>query len=68
MCTEDGIDPSPGCEIHCTPEELASGKDSILDFAIGMLKDKPLPGMSLMTDGSVAGIAVHRRTFYIHSI
>ncbi len=44
MCTEDGIDPSPGCEIHCTPEELASGKDSILDFAIGMLKDKPLPG------------------------
>lgn len=33
-CTEFGIDPSPGCEVHCTAEELAQGKDAILDFAI----------------------------------
>lgn len=32
--TEFGIDPSPGYEVHCTPEELAQGKDAILDFAI----------------------------------
>lgn len=43
-CTENGVDPSPGCEVHCTPEELAAGTDKILDFAIEMLKDKPLPG------------------------
>lgn len=36
-CTEFGIDPSPGCEVHCTPEELAAGKDRILEFAIKML-------------------------------
>lgn len=43
ICTENGIDPSPDCEVHCSPQEFASGKDSILDFAIEMLKDKPLP-------------------------
>lgn len=32
--TEDGIDPTEGCEVHCTAEELASGKDAILDFAL----------------------------------
>lgn len=32
--TEFGIDPSPGYEVHCTEEELAQGKDAILDFAI----------------------------------
>ena len=32
--TEFGIDPSPGCEIHCTPQEFAEGKDAILDFAL----------------------------------
>lgn len=32
--TEFGIDPSEGCEVHCTAEELASGKDAILDFAL----------------------------------
>lgn len=31
--TEFGIDPSEGCEVHCTAEELAAGRDSILDFA-----------------------------------
>lgn len=32
--TEFGIDPSPECEVHCTEEELAAGKDSILNFAL----------------------------------
>lgn len=35
--TEFGIDPSPGCEVHCTDAQLAAGKDAILDFAIRML-------------------------------
>ncbi len=42
-CTEFGIDPSPGCEVHAKEEDLALGKDAILDFAIEMLKDYPLP-------------------------
>ena len=33
---ESGIDPSPGCEVHAPDEELAQGKDAILDFAISM--------------------------------
>lgn len=40
---ENGIDPSPGCEVHAPEEELAIGKDAILDFAIEMLKNNPLP-------------------------
>ena len=40
---ENGIDPSPGCEVHSPEEELAQGKDAILDFAIDLLKDNPLP-------------------------
>lgn len=39
--TEFGIDPSPGCEVHCTAEELAAGKDAILDFAYRRLVDSP---------------------------
>ncbi len=35
--TEDGIDPSPGCEVHCDPVELAEGHDAILDFALKRL-------------------------------
>lgn len=35
--TEFGIDPSEGCEVHCTDEELARGKDAILDFALALL-------------------------------
>lgn len=35
---EFGIDPSPGCEVHCSDIELAEGKDAILDFAIDLLK------------------------------
>lgn len=40
---ENGIDPSPGCEVHSPAEELAEGKDAILEFAIDLLKDNPLP-------------------------
>lgn len=40
---ENGIDPSPGCEVHAPEEELAEGIDAILDFAIDMLKENPLP-------------------------
>lgn len=36
--TEFGIDPSPGYEVNCTEEELAQGKDAILDFAIEVYK------------------------------
>lgn len=43
QCTEFGIDPSPGCEVHSPDEELAEGRDAILDFAIDLLKDLPLP-------------------------
>lgn len=32
--TEDGIDPTPGCEINCDPADLAEGKDAILNFAL----------------------------------
>lgn len=32
--TEFGIDPSEGCEVHCSEEALASGHDAILDFAL----------------------------------
>ncbi len=42
-CTEFGVDPTEGCEVHAPEEELAAGKDAILDFAIELLKDKPLP-------------------------
>ncbi|MDE7403002.1 MAG: S41 family peptidase [Muribaculaceae bacterium] len=38
--TEMGIDPSEGCEVHCTPEELAAGKDAILDFALARIASK----------------------------
>lgn len=38
--TEFGIDPSPGCEIHCSDMDLAAGHDAILDFAITLLQTK----------------------------
>ncbi|MBD5358422.1 MAG: S41 family peptidase [Bacteroides sp.] len=40
---EAGIDPSEGFEVHAPEKELAEGKDAILDKAIDMLKDLPLP-------------------------
>ncbi len=42
-CTEFGIDPDEGCEVHSPEADLAAGKDAILDFAINLLKDLPLP-------------------------
>lgn len=42
-CIEFGIDPSPGCEVHASEEELAKGVDAIIDFALEMLKKYPLP-------------------------
>ena len=36
--TEFGIEPSPGCEVHCTDQRLADGIDDILDFAIALLR------------------------------
>ena len=38
VLTEFGIDPSEGCEVHCTDEELAVGRDAILDFALDLAK------------------------------
>ncbi len=38
--TEFGIDPSPGCEVHCSDDDLAAGKDAILDFAISLLQSE----------------------------
>ena len=40
---ENGIDPSPGCEIHAHDEQLANGIDAILEFAMGLLRNNPLP-------------------------
>ncbi|MCH5232828.1 MAG: S41 family peptidase [Muribaculaceae bacterium] len=40
---EDGIEPSPDCEIHAWEDELAQGYDAILEYAIDMLKKNPLP-------------------------
>lgn len=40
---EDGINPTPGWEVHASEEELAQGKDAILDAAIEKLKNNPLP-------------------------
>lgn len=34
---ESGVEPSEGCEIHAPAEELAAGRDAILDFAISLL-------------------------------
>lgn len=35
---ETGIEPSAGCEIHCTEAELTAGWDAILNFALSRLK------------------------------
>ncbi len=36
---EDGIDPSEGCAMTSTDDDLALGRDAILDFAITMLQE-----------------------------
>lgn len=38
---ENGIEPD--YEVHAPDEELAEGKDAILEFALDLLKDNPLP-------------------------
>lgn len=40
---EEGVEPTEGYEVHAPEEELAEGRDAILDKAIEMLKDLPLP-------------------------
>lgn len=42
--TEFGIDPSEGYEMHCTPEELASGYDAILELALSKAREVKDPG------------------------
>ncbi|MDE6399584.1 MAG: S41 family peptidase, partial [Muribaculaceae bacterium] len=39
QCTENGIDPSPGYEVHAPDSILANGKDPILERALDFLKD-----------------------------
>ena len=36
--TEQGIDPSPGCDVYASDEELANGKDAILDLGIDLIR------------------------------
>ena len=36
VSTEKGIDPDDGCEVHAPADELALGRDAILDFAIAL--------------------------------
>lgn len=40
---EEGVDPSPGCEVHAPEEELAQGRDAIIDFAHELLRRYPMP-------------------------
>lgn len=42
-CIENGIDPSQGYEVHSPDEELAQGKDAILDAAINLALTYPDP-------------------------
>lgn len=35
---EGGIEPTRGCEVHAPEEELAQGKDAIIDFALDLLR------------------------------
>lgn len=42
--TEEGIDPTDGCEVHCDPVELAKGHDAILNFAIERMAAKAASG------------------------
>lgn len=38
--TESGIEPDSGCEVHASAEELASGRDAIMDFAIALSEQR----------------------------
>lgn len=39
--TENGIEPSPGCAVDLDPELALQGRDTMLDFAIDMLRLPP---------------------------
>ncbi len=43
-CTEFGIDPDQGYEVHAPEEELARGHDAILDRALSLARNIPDPG------------------------
>ena len=38
VVTEFGVEPSPGCKVDMTEEEIARGKDAILEKAFEVLK------------------------------
>lgn len=40
---EFGIEPSPGCEVHCDESDLAAGHDAILDFALDLMAKSIAP-------------------------
>lgn len=39
-CTEAGVEPHPGCEVHLDPLLALQGRDTMLDFAIELLTRK----------------------------
>lgn len=42
--TEEGVDPTPGCEVNNTAEDEANGKDAIIDFAIAYINNVLIAG------------------------
>ena len=40
VCTEDGIDPTPGFKVDISPDDEAAGRDTILDTAIKFLSSQ----------------------------
>lgn len=49
--TEYGIDPSPGCDVQCTAEELADGYDRILETALELLNSIARPDSHAVRKG-----------------
>lgn len=39
LATENGVAPSPGCEVDLDPQLAQQGRDSMLDFAIRLIKE-----------------------------
>ena len=48
---ENGIEPNEVYEVHASSEELAQGKDAILERAMDFLREKPLPEDSSEVSG-----------------
>lgn len=44
--TESGVEPTEGCAVDMTPEEIAQGKDAIIDFAVNYINTTLLNGSS----------------------